>query len=225
MGRASWRAGRLGEPARDGGASFGRRRLDPSRASLALALRRGHAGCGSNIGLGVSPVRALLSSGPSGARCAGRRLGRSPAVSGLRLSLRRYVPGALSGFVPGGFPLISSVLVGGLECLAHSGLGEWRVSLGPSVRYPRRGASVGGGALGRLLYSTPLPQCTKALPPLASLAWDWAASWQSLGPLAYRHHDLRAALGFQRWTSAVWFSWLLGIRRGSWRVMVDIYLT
>ena len=69
--------------------------------------------------------------------------------------------------------------------------------------------------------------------PKRSARWDLArasvvlnsTSLQSLGPLANRHHDLRAALGFQRWTSAVWFSSLLGIRRGSWRVMVDIYLT
>jgi len=52
---------------------------------MALALSRGPAGCGSAFGPGVSPVRALLPSGPSGAHCVGRSLWRSPAVSGLRL--------------------------------------------------------------------------------------------------------------------------------------------
>ena len=53
----------------------------------------------------------------------------------------------------------------------------------------------------------------------------WATRWQSLGPLARVSHDSTRDLGWLEEDEHGWLSLLLGIRRGSWRVMVDTYLT
>ena len=98
---------------------------------------------------------------------------------------------------------------------------------GPSVWYPlpRR-----GGQGGSLCAVDPITQPASVicffLPTFRCGAGvGWATRWQSLGPLARVSHDSTRDLGWLEEDEHGWLSLLLGIRRGSWRVMVDTYLT